>query len=268
MRKRDRYEWKGQPSDSNIWMVTFSDVLGLLLTFFILLLAMSSMDAKALKAIFPVYTTGGTSRLFFSEMGSIMPYLIISIPYGKRVEPRVITKLIEAYQDKGIEMVKDVSKVMEVNEEISIEKDMDELNKKGDGFIAVQGTNRGLVMTLPDRILFDEGSAEIRGEIRYILTEIAKTIKRTDLQVRIEGHTDNIPIHNAMFNSNWQLSAYRAISVLKLLIKEGLSSSRISAVGYGEYRPIASNETPLGALKNRRVEIVLENKAAVLRTYQ
>ena len=112
-------------------------------------------------------------------------------------------------------------------------------------------------------VMFDSGSAQIRPEFTPILEKIAEELMKIPNDIRIEGHTDNRPIHTPMFPSNWELSAARATSVLRFLVKKGIDPSRLSAVGYGEFRPVASNDTPEGRAKNRRVEIlILKRKTA------
>jgi chemotaxis protein MotB len=127
--------------------------------------------------------------------------------------------------------------------------------------VVVELDERGLAIRLKDSILFDSGKAEIKNELKDQIGKIGKIINKVDSYIRVEGHTDNIPISNQYFKSNWQLSAVRAANVAEVLISEsGISPAKISAVGYGEYKPIADNKTPEGRAKNRRVEILIVNE--------
>ncbi|MFS8572384.1 MAG: OmpA family protein [Clostridia bacterium] len=124
--------------------------------------------------------------------------------------------------------------------------------------VAIESTERGIVIHFTDRVLFDTGRAEIKPEAREVLQAVAVELAKLPHHIRVEGHTDNVPIHNERFPSNWELSTARAVTVLRFLIQVGgLDPGRLSAVGYGEYRPIASNDTPEGRARNRRVDIVL-----------
>ncbi len=108
-------------------------------------------------------------------------------------------------------------------------------------------------------VLFDSGKAKLRKESYPILDKVVAVLKEKvpENEIGIEGHTDNEPIKYSRWNTNWELSAQRALSVLYYLEKEGIPSDKLSAVGYGEYRPIASNATAEGKQFNRRVEIVV-----------
>lgn len=119
---------------------------------------------------------------------------------------------------------------------------------------------KGLVLRFVAEVFFDSGKAEIRPEAYPILDKVATFLKEDvpDRNISVEGHTDNVPIKYSGWKSNWELSAARALSVLHYLVDEkGISPERIRATGYGEYQPIASNQTPEGRQRNRRVEIVV-----------
>ena len=119
---------------------------------------------------------------------------------------------------------------------------------------------RGLVITFVAEVLFDSGKADVKKEADPILGKVATVIraKVSDRDIGIEGHTDNVPITYSGWKSNWELSTARATSVLHNLIDNGrLRPEKLSAIGYGEYRPIASNDTDEGRQLNRRVEVVI-----------
>jgi len=126
--------------------------------------------------------------------------------------------------------------------------------------IKLQMMEKGLVITVVGDLLFDSGKAKIRPEAFDLLTKVSTILRDNMAQfnVGIEGHTDNVPIKQSGWKSNWELSTARALSVLHYLANEqGISPERLSAIGYGEYRPLASNETKDGRKQNRRVEIVI-----------
>ncbi len=126
--------------------------------------------------------------------------------------------------------------------------------------IKLQMMEKGLVITVVGDLIFDSGKAKIRPEAYSLLTKVSDVLKDNMAQfnIGIEGHTDNVPIKQSGWKSNWELSTARALSVLHYLAKDqGIQPERLSAIGYGEYRPVASNETKDGRKQNRRVEIVI-----------
>ena len=160
----------------------------------------------------------------------------------------------------------DVQKIEELSQQL------DELNEAkrvlesklsqeiGDKQVRLEMMQKGLVITFVADVLFDSGKAKIRPEAYASLNKVAKVLKENvpQLNIGIEGHTDNQPIKHSGWKSNWELSTARALSVLHYLAdKEGLSPDRLSAVGYGEYQPVASNDTGKGRQLNRRVEIII-----------
>jgi chemotaxis protein MotB len=120
--------------------------------------------------------------------------------------------------------------------------------------------DKGLVITVVGDLLFDSGKANIRPEAFGILDKVGRILNENvaDYNVGIEGHTDNQPIQQSGWKSNWELSSARALSVLHYLANEkGVTPARLSAIGYGEYRPVSTNDTKSGKQLNRRVEIVI-----------
>jgi len=132
-------------------------------------------------------------------------------------------------------------------------------NEISDKEVTVERLQKGLVITFVADVLFDSGKAELRKESFSKLDKIVSVIQDVvpDLNVGIEGHTDNEPIKRSGWKSNWELSSHRALSVLYYATEHGVNPLRLAATGYGEYHPVASNDTKEGHQKNRRVEIVI-----------
>jgi chemotaxis protein MotB len=158
----------------------------------------------------------------------------------------------------------DIRKIQELTEELQemnhtmalLRDRLKEEIKRGE--VSVEREERGIVVTFVAEVLFDSGKAKIRKEGLEALKKVASVLKDVENDISIEGHTDNVPIKYSGWKSNWELSAARALSVLHYLVdKKGLNPQKVSATGYGEYRPIASNDTPQGRQKNRRVEIII-----------
>lgn len=160
---------------------------------------------------------------------------------------------------KDLEKISELSGRVEELEEAKalLEKRLkDEIRDKQ---VKLDLTSRGLVITFVAEVLFDSGKAELRKEAHPILDKVASVIKEKvpDRNVGIEGHTDNQPIKYSGWKSNWELSAARATTVLHYLEDSGINPRKLQATGFGEYRPVASNDTEEGKQQNRRVEIVI-----------
>ncbi len=156
----------------------------------------------------------------------------------------------------------DVEKIRSLEQEVDrlsqIKAELEEKLKGMEG-VSLSMEDRGLVITFLDEILFDSGKAKIKSGAFPALDKVASVItdKASDLSVGVEGHTDNEPIKYSGWKTNWELSTARATSVLHYLVEKGVSPSKLAAIGYGEFRPVASNDTPEGRSKNRRVEVVI-----------
>lgn len=159
----------------------------------------------------------------------------------------------------------DIEKISQLSSEIDkLSKSKADLEEKLKGEIASEEVSlsmqdRGLVVTFLSEVLFDSGKAEIKKGAFNSLNKVAAVLldSAAGMEVGVEGHTDNEPIKYSGWKSNWDLSGARAMSVLEYLIKKGVAPKRLSFIGYGEYRPVASNFTTAGRQKNRRVEIVI-----------
>jgi chemotaxis protein MotB len=159
----------------------------------------------------------------------------------------------------------DVEKISKLKSDLSeLERAKAELenrlkNEINDKQVSVEMQGKGLVITFVSEVLFDAGKANLRSDSLNKLAKVANVLNTTvaDLNVGIEGHTDNQPIKKSGWKSNWELSSARALSVLHYLGEKGVEESRLAATGYGEYKPVATNDSREGRQKNRRVEIVI-----------
>ena len=141
----------------------------------------------------------------------------------------------------------------------------------GDKQILLERTSRGLVITMTNDILFDSGKSKLKKHAKVVLDKIVSVLRETapDRDIGVEGHTDNVPIKRSGWKSNWELSVARATSVLHYLIDScGVEPQKLSAIGYGEFRPIDTNDTKEGKSKNRRVEIIILPKEITKKSYE
>lgn len=170
------------------------------------------------------------------------------------------TFIIQKGRRSDLEKIKELSRQLDElsNAKMRLEEILSKEIK--DKQVALKMMEKGLVITVVGDVLFDSGKDQVRPEAYNILDKIAGVLQRNvpKLGVGIEGHTDNQPIKFSGWKSNWELSSARALSVLHYLVdEEGISPKRLSAIGYGEYHPVASNITSDGRQANRRVEIVI-----------
>ncbi|QGU95092.1 OmpA family protein [Clostridium bovifaecis] len=234
MSKRKKPE--GSEVNTEAWLATYADTITLVLTFFVLLYSYSNIDAvkfKQLSTSLQSVLTGqnSTSVLEFNYNGEVP---IVGPPQD--LGPQ------QGGESQG--MYSKVKSFVDTNNL----KDVVEIKKD----------TKGIIIELKDNVLFDTAKAEIKEPSRGILDKISKLIGSFPNEIIVEGHTDNVPIHNYEFASNWELSTQRAVNVLKYFVEnKGLNPKRFQAAGYGEYRPIAPNDTYANKTKNRRVNILI-----------
>jgi chemotaxis protein MotB len=261
--KKDTNKDDGFKMDTTLWMVTFGDLLMLLLTFFVMLLSMTSMDTKALKTMFSIFR-GAIGPMEFSEMERVRTTrdLLHEGSGGSMEFPDLnkITVLKDRYR-KIVEKKMDVNNLEILKDILAPEGDTehDEMLEDLKEVIGISEDERGVILTLQDMVLFDPGEAEIKSNVFLLLDLIAEVLDSIPNNVLIMGHTDNVPIRSERYRSNWELSLYRALSVHTYFVeKNGLSPERFAAGGYGDLRPRFPNNIREGREKNRRVEIIVK----------
>ena len=227
---------------SSPWLVTFSDLSTLLLTFFVLLLSMSSMDDRSFRSMFTNFTSA-CGILYFKEYGEIY-----------RPKDVLIDGLYERLKDVLV-----VKRSDDPTEEFVSQTEIKFFDKIGG--MMIQELKNGFKLVFGHQILFSPGSAEIKMEIKPVLEKIAKFMRHSAYQIYFDGHTDNVPIHNEKFSSNDALSLARAFNLMNYFVKEeDIPSASMALVGYGALQPVVPNDTPDGRARNRRVEIIFKNQ--------
>lgn len=226
---------------SQEWLTTYSDMMTLILTFFVLLYSFSLIDSNKFRQMAQsmAIALGGNTQTIING-GNMGPTPIDEEPgidLKKNSTLDVETKEVEAMYKDVVKFVKD----RKLNAKVTIKK-----------------TTRGVLIELQDKILFDSGKSYIKPESLQILNEISDLLKQFPNEIIVEGHTDNIPMHKGYFLSNWELSSDRAVKVAKYFVdNKKIDGKRFQAIGCGEYRPIDTNSTPEGRQKNRRVNILI-----------
>ena len=251
------------PAGSPAWMATFSDLMNLLLCFFVLLFSMSSVDEKKWEEVAASFSQ--TFSIFTSGATAIGDGLLISNGVSQLNQlDEYINSTGKAAED--IEEAKDIlaeveKQKMEASEELS-EKVEEALEESGlDDVIEMDFTSQYVQLTINGALLFPSGSAELSDDAEAVLSQVGIILERyADSTIEIEGHTDSVPMHSARFASNNELSDARALSVFYYLIENtNLDPAIIKHSGRGEYLPVADNATPEGRALNRRVEIKIYN---------
>ena len=248
------------------WLVSYADFITLLFAFFVVMYALSSVNEGKYRVL-----SDSMIAAFQNAPQSIRPIQIgdpIKAPPNVFPDSRPQLKAIphtnpeeareKRLQQEGKGGARDRQNLNKLQKQLEkalgpmIERDL----------ISVTRTGKGLEVEINSSILFDSGKALIQAKAVSVLTEIAAAIKSFPNAVQVEGFTDNVPIETLAFPSNWELSAGRAASIVHIFSDEGLDPFRMSAIGFGEYRPVAENSTAEGRERNRRVVVVIMSEAA------
>ncbi|MFZ5980705.1 MAG: OmpA/MotB family protein [Candidatus Zixiibacteriota bacterium] len=225
---RKRRQVPGDDENLDRWLLTYSDLITLLLAFFIVMYSMSQLDAKRFGKMAEALSgvlRGGESVLKNNEDNKKTGHGLLNM--GN-------LRMVQKY----------------------VEERFKSLGKKN--VIETELTERGLVVHIMEQALFNEGSAKLQPKAMEVLDQISDAIKLLPNHIRVEGHTDDRPIRTEIYPSNWELSSARATEVVRYFTNDhAVAPDRISALGYGEYRPVMPNNSIENRARNRRVDIVI-----------
>ncbi len=233
---------KNVPSPAASWEITYCALVLILVAFFAMLVSYSSIEDDKVSNFMRGF--GGTTPATFepdlsSDETGYMPTA------GEQVH--MPSKEMTSLESKTVMLAFE-----------KLEKAAAILEADGDA-VSIEKTDRGFKAVMQGDVLFSSGTADIDSALYHYLDEIVQVLRETDCMVRVEGHTDNVPIATARFPSNWELSTARAVNVIRYFLARGkLPADRLEAVGFSEYRPLASNDTDEGRARNRRVECYFE----------
>jgi len=241
-----------EPENHERWLVSYADFITLLFAFFVVMYAISSVNEGKYKVLSNSLTNA--FKNVTTEDGGQPIAIIQGAP---PIPPRPVVKA-----EKVVELQK--------AEEKKVEQRAKMKNIAGDIMSALQPlvaqgkvrlleTSRGVTIEINDSILFPPGQAKLQPASISAMLAIASVLAKSDFPITIEGHTDNVPISTPQFPSNWELSAMRATTVLRLFNDGGVGAERLTAIGYGETRPLETNTTPEGKARNRRVSILIDS---------
>jgi len=236
-----------ETENTDRWMVSYADFVTLLFAFFVVMYAMSSVNEGKYRVLADTMT----------EAFKVAPKSPDPIQIGK--ENKVVSSSKPAIEvNKPIKIIPKSQRTYEremkqIAETVS--KSVQPLIKKG--LIQITQHKLWVEIEMNSKILFSSADSELEEEAFPALKALADVLKKLPNSIDVEGHTDNIPINNELFPSNWELSAARAASVVHLFTRYGVNPRRLSSIGYAEFRPIANNSTADGRVRNRRVKIVI-----------
>lgn len=218
-----------QKSGAPAWMVTFGDLMALLLTFFVLMLSLSQINEQKYSAISEALGESfGSNQLELLKKGGVNQG-IIEMPAPRSETP------------PGFDGV--------VKQDFHSEMDA--------GLLSMMIEEGKISLSFPEHLAFASGSDQITHQFSDILQKIASVLSRFEGEIIVAGHTDNIPVNNTKFKSNWSLSSARAVAVVQALIENGIVAQRLSAVGHADTQPLVPNSAEELRERNRRVEIIL-----------
>jgi len=224
-----------RPSNRDRWLVSYADFITLLFAFFVVMYSAAQLDKRRAGQLATAIQTA------FMQKGSLPPNPS-DVGGGK---PNSSDDPVGP-DDEQTALQNEIQQTLAT--EIS------------NGEVGVRSSAEGLIISLREIGFFDTGSDQIKASSLGAFSQLADILRQSQSEIHIEGHTDNVPIHNARFSSNWDLSTARATATVRLFIHYGIDPERMAASGYAQYHPVASNDTSEGRAMNRRVDIVVPRK--------
>jgi chemotaxis protein MotB len=236
------------------WLVSYADFITLLFAFFVVMFATSQTDKSKAKAV----EDSVKKALSEGELSSIVVTMFGGSPKDKGKGnaqmhgPGGAEKIFDKKEERLAELLPSLK---------VLSKDLDEEIKSGK--IQITMEPRGLVISFRQAALFPSGTAGILEDARQPVSKIARSLSEIPNPVRLEGHTDSVPIHTEQYQSNWELSAARSIALMRLLTEDGVPVEKLSIAGYADNAPADSNDTEQGRSRNRRVDVVVLNETGL-----
>lgn len=234
------------------WLISYGDFITLLFALFVVLFASSQVDKRK------------TAEVAHSIQAAFQQLGIFTAP-SSHSELSKVQMVASTSRSMSLPMAE--SDLSKLNGPVFMKGELSQIRQSLEVALApeirehevyLRNTREGLIVSLQEVGFFDSGSAVMKPDATPALSKIARILSQSQQNIRVEGQTDNVPIHNAQYSSNWELSTARATEVLRLLITQfGIAPHRLSAAGYAKYHPVASNATSKGRALNRRVDIVI-----------
>ena len=243
-RRRHDRRYLDEVDNHERWLVSYADFITLLFAFFVVMYALSTVNEGKYRILSESMATA--FRNVPINAASDRPIVVMPpIPAAQQAAVKTSDAVKQKQRDKMRNVAKDILKVMAP----LIEQ----------GKVRVLETSRGVSIEINDSILFSPGQALLHPALIKAMRAIAEVLAPTDFPITIEGHTDNVPINTPQFPSNWELSAVRATTVLRLFADSGVAGERLTAIGYADTRPVEPNVLADGRARNRRVTILIDS---------
>lgn len=227
------------------WLVSYADFITLLFAFFVVMYALSTVNEGKYRVLSDSMVTAFRNV----EVNSATSLPIIVTPPIPLQKQNAAAKAQDAVKQKQREKMRSVAKDLLTVMAPLIEQ----------GKVRVIETSRGVTIEINDSILFSPGQALLQPPLIKAMRAVADVLAPTEFPITIEGHTDNVPIKTPQFPSNWELSAVRATTVLRLFVDSGVEAERLTAIGYADTRPVEPNVLADGRTRNRRVTILIDS---------
>ncbi len=241
-----RKRFEDEPDNHERWLVSYADLVTLLFAFFVVMYAISSVNE-------------GKYRQLSNALGAAFGRLDVNpLPPAISTEPHITPPLprpLPLQRPRGLDIAIKREKEQMTTMARDILKALAPLVSQGK--VRVTQSSRGVSIEINASVLFAPGDARLTDESGQALRAVAQVLKNDTHAIQVEGHTDNLPINNSQFPSNWELSAVRASSVVRLFVDNGIGEQRLIAVGHGANQSVASNATAEGRQRNRRVHIMI-----------
>ena len=254
MARRKRQE---EHENHERWLVSYADFITLLFAFFVVMYSISSVNEGKYRVLSNTLTDA-----FVTPARSLDPIQVGEVPrspvpvageYASSAPPDSVRSVFDKAEPEPVERRMVGASLAQVEQDLSqvLSPFVDQ------ELVSVTQTERGIEVEMKSKMLFKSGSARLSGNALNALRGIARVLKPISNAIQVEGHTDNVPIKTVSFPSNWELSAARAASVVHLFAKLGVKSTRMAAIGYGEFRPLVANDSDTGRQTNRRVSLIV-----------
>jgi len=225
------------------WLVSYADFITLLFAFFVVMYAVSSVNegkyrvlSESITSAFTKTTPVGAPAVDSNVQAPLIPF---PKPNKRRLDGAELRHDREQMTSIGLDLMKALAPLIR------------------EGKVRVMQTSRGVNVEINASVLFSPGEAELSGQSVQVMKAVAQVLKNDSHAIQVEGYTDNIPISNASFPSNWELSAARAGRVVRLFMDNGISEERLVAIGHAANHPVGSNDTAEGRMRNRRVQLLV-----------
>jgi chemotaxis protein MotB len=247
-------------SNHERWLVSYADFITLLFAFFVVLYASSQVDKKKVgKLAMAIQVAFQEMGVFDTSSTKVPVDLEDPMPFStvqtvESIQRNANLAQIASHPGGALDGAGENGDLAQLQHELETTLALEIAQEN----ISMRREPDGLVISLREVGFFESGSGQMKQESKPAFDRIADLLRKRNCRLRIEGHTDNVPIHTAQFGSNWELSTARATEIIRVLIvRDGFDPHQLSAAGYGEFHPLASNSTRKGQSMNRRVDIVI-----------